>query len=42
MARMVMIGILLFNACLLSACDAKDRCLDDGGSYDEITKECKK
>lgn len=27
---------------LLSACDAKDQCLDSGGSYNEQTKQCEK
>ena len=25
---------------LLVGCDAKDRCLDDGGRYDEASKQC--
>lgn len=25
---------------LLAGCDAKDRCLDDGGRYDEASKQC--
>lgn len=27
---------------VLSACDAKDQCLDSGGSYNEATKQCEK
>ena len=26
----------------LAACDAKDACLDQGGSYNETTKQCEK
>ncbi len=27
---------------VLAACDAKDACLDQGGSYNETTKQCEK
>lgn len=28
--------------CALAACDAKDACLDAGGSYNEASKVCEK
>lgn len=28
--------------CVLAACDAKGDCLDQGGSYNEATKQCEK
>ncbi|RKR71147.1 hypothetical protein [Otariodibacter oris] len=34
---------LIFSlSILLVGCDAKDRCLDQGGSYDEISQQCNK
>lgn len=29
-------------ALVLSGCDAKDTCLDEGGRYNETTKQCEK
>ncbi|WP_255408378.1 MULTISPECIES: hypothetical protein [Neisseria] len=37
------IFLLIFSVCLnLVGCDAKDRCLDQGGSYNEATGKCEK
>ncbi len=34
---------LIFSlSILLVGCDAKDSCLDQGGSYDEISQQCDK
>ncbi|MCS4534516.1 lipoprotein [Neisseria montereyensis] len=30
----------LFFALALAGCDAKDTCLDQGGHYNETTKQC--
>ncbi|WP_373753220.1 hypothetical protein [Neisseria weixii] len=37
------IFLMMFSAFLnLAGCDAKDRCLDQGGSYSEAAGKCKK
>ncbi len=33
--------LVLFGS-LLTACDAKDDCLDNGGQYNDVTKVCEK
>ncbi|WP_225315131.1 lipoprotein [Neisseria zalophi] len=32
----------LLSAVILSGCGAKDTCLDQGGHYNETTKQCEK
>ncbi|WP_323843009.1 hypothetical protein [Moraxella sp. Pampa] len=39
MFRSSLLAMFIFG---LTACDAKDTCLDYGGSYNEATKECEK
>lgn len=35
-------GLIALLGLLLTACDAKDECLDAGGSWQEETKTCQK
>ncbi|WP_256462113.1 hypothetical protein [Moraxella nasovis] len=42
MKTMRMLGLMLCCTLVLSACDAKDECLDGGGHYNEQTKQCEK
>lgn len=39
MFRSSLLAMFIFG---LTTCDAKDTCLDYGGSYNEATKECEK
>lgn len=34
--------VIIVAALTLTACDAKDACLDNGGSYNEQTKQCER
>ncbi len=34
--------LIVVATLMLTACDAKDACLDSGGSYNEETKQCER
>lgn len=40
--RYVMCVFAVLSAFALVGCDAKDACLDQGGSYNEASKTCEK
>ena len=34
--------MIVMTVLVLTACDAKDACLDSGGSYNKETKQCER
>ncbi|MGK8252628.1 hypothetical protein [Moraxella lacunata] len=40
--KMRYLSFIIVCVFALSGCDAKDQCLDNGGSYNETTKQCEK
>ncbi|SAY51337.1 hypothetical protein [Neisseria weaveri] len=40
--RKILFLVAVLLSLALTGCDAKDACLDQGGSYNETTKQCEK
>lgn len=40
MKKLVLCAFSLMTLLVLTGCDSKDSCLDQGGSYDEASETC--